>query len=194
MRGLRRKGEFPLSQFPSVTILICARNEEKNIDACLESLSRLNYPSELLEILVVDDCSTDSTAAKLAAWKEKLHQLKTISTETFDGESDGKVAALIHGMDVATGEFVCLTDADCSVSPNWVKEHLRWYNEDTGMVSSITVLDSLKPFDAGQSLEMTELLGLSMAAINYGIPVSVIGNNLSIRKAAYEEIGGYRKI
>jgi len=199
LRGLHRKktSDFGLqtSDFPNVTILICARNEEKNLDLCLESLAKINYPSGLLEILVVDDCSTDSTAEKLEAWKKTLPHLKTISTGDFsEAEFSGKVAALIHGMDAARGEFVCITDADCQVKPDWVLEHLRWYDADTGMVSSITVLDSMKPFDAAQSLEMVELLGLSMAAINYGIPVSVIGNNLSIRKAAYEAIGGYRKI
>ena len=199
VRGLRRKetSDFGLqtSDFPTVTILICARNEEKNLDYCLRSLANIEYPAELLEILIVDDCSTDSTPAMLAEWQKKIPNLKIIQTENFnEPKFEGKVGALIHGMDKATGEFVVITDADCAVSPEWVREHLRWYGPDTGMVSSITVLDSMKPFDGAQSLEMVELLGLSMSAINYGIPVSVIGNNLSIRKAAYEEIGGYRKI
>ncbi len=195
LRGLRRKKEFPFQTTPSVTVLVCARNEEKNLDGCLASLLSLDYPSALLEILIVDDRSTDATAQMLESWKKQFPNLKTISTADFDEtQHQGKVNALIRGMDEASGEFVVITDADCAVCPNWVREHLRWYDNETGMVSSITVLDSMKPFDIAQSLEMTELLGLSMAAINYSIPVSVIGNNLSIRKAAYEEIGGYRKI
>jgi cellulose synthase/poly-beta-1,6-N-acetylglucosamine synthase-like glycosyltransferase len=195
LRGLRRKKEFPFSTLPAVTILICARNEENNIDICLQSLGNVNYPEDLLEILIVDDRSDDRTADILESWKTKIPNLKTISTETFlENQFQGKVGALIHGMDKASGEFVIITDADCSVTSDWVHEHLKWYDADTGMVSSITVLDSMKPFDVAQSLEMVELLGLSMAAINYNISVSVIGNNLSIRKAAYEEIGGYRKI
>ncbi|MEI8134102.1 MAG: glycosyltransferase [bacterium] len=176
-------------------MLICARNEENNIEKCLQSLAKLNYPSELLEILVVDDRSSDSTPLILAQWINRLPNLRTITTQKADNpEIRGKINALIHGMDEATGEFVVITDADCVVTPNWVREHLRWYEAETGMVSSITVLDSPKSFDRAQSLEMTELLGLSMAAINFGIPVSVIGNNLSIRKQTYQEIGGYRNI
>ncbi len=199
LRGLRRKktSDFGLltSYSPQVTVLVCARNEEDNIDRCLNSLSAINYPSELLEILIVDDHSSDATAKMLESWKAKLPNLKTISTVvSVEAQHLGKVNALIQGMDAARGEFVLITDADCSVCPNWVKEHLRWYSDDTGMVSSITVLESMKPFNIAQSLEMTELLGLSMAAINYNIPVSVIGNNLSIRKQTYEEIGGYRNI
>ena len=55
----------PLSVFqPSVkfTILIPARNEEKNITACLQSMEYLNYPSDLFEILVIDDFSDDGSA------------------------------------------------------------------------------------------------------------------------------------
>ena len=198
-RGLRRKQTSDIglrtSDFPKVTVLVCARNEEENIDACLHSLSIINYPSELLEILIVDDHSSDATAKMLESWKEKIPNLKTISTvASLEPQLQGKVNALIQGMDIASGEFVLITDADCTVSPDWVREHLKWYDNDTGMVSSITVLDSMKPFNIAQSLEMTELLGLSMAAINYNIPVSVIGNNLSIRKKTYDEIGGYRNI
>ena len=199
LRGLRRKkaSDFGLQtpDFPKVTVLVCARNEEKNIDRCLRSLSELDYPADHLEILIVDDHSGDATPNMLESWKKKLPNLKTISTVvSVEPQHLGKVNALIQGMDSACGEFVLITDADCSVSPNWIREHLRWYDDNTGMVSSITVLDSMKPFNIAQSLEMTELLGLSMAAINYHIPVSVIGNNLSIRKRTYDEIGGYRNI
>ena len=195
LRGLSRKKDFPFATEPHVTVLVCARNEEKNLDRCLDSLRKINYPSELLEILIIDDCSTDATAEILKQWQSKLPNLRIISTSDSDEpQFQGKINALIYGMDNATGEFVIMTDADCTVSTNWVREHLRWFKSDTGMVSSITLLDSMKPFDVGQSLEMAELLGLSMSAINYHIPVSVIGNNFSIRKAAYDEIGGYRNI
>jgi cellulose synthase/poly-beta-1,6-N-acetylglucosamine synthase-like glycosyltransferase len=194
-RGLRRKKEFPFPVLPPVTVLICARNEEHNLDYCLSSLAKIDYPPELLEILIVDDRSSDSTPQMLTAWKNLLPHLKIITIyESDETQFQGKINALIHGIDAAVGEFIVITDADCSVKPDWVREHLRWYETDTGMVSSITVLDSMKPFDGAQSLEMVQLLGLSMSAINSGIPVSIIGNNLSIRKSAYEEIGGYRNI
>ena len=137
-RGLRRKNDFPFSTPPKCTILICARNEEENIGACLNSLSNIQYPTELLEILVVDDSSTDTTPQILHSWKAKLPNLRTINTQNLAKHKfEGKVSALIHGMDVAQGEFVLITDADCTVGPNWVHEHIRWYKSDTGMVLSL---------------------------------------------------------
>ncbi len=196
MKGLRNRGVSHGSDAsPRVSVIVCARNEEIHIGRCIESLSKLSYPEQSIEFIVVDDHSDDSTPEILAKWQHTLPNLKIVNT---DGKENcgggGKVNALIHGIDAATGEYVFITDADCEVSPQWINNYLKWYDDRTGMVSSITILNSSRPFDAAQSTEMMQLLGMSMAAINIGIPVSIIGNNLSIRKKAYEAIGGYRKI
>lgn len=106
----------------------------------------------------------------------------------------GKVNALAQGMDAATGEFVMITDADSHVHPNWVIEYLKHYNADTGMVASITLLDQKYFLDGVQSLDWSFLLGMAAASANMNIPLSVIGNNISLRRAAYEDVGGYRNI
>lgn len=191
-RGLRR-ARVPNVTEPLVTVLVCARNEEDNIDRCLNSLSQLDYPSERLQIIVVDDNSTDATARHLAAWQNRLDHLHVIALDSV-AEHGGKVNALIAGLDAATGEFVCITDADCQVPRRWIRNYLYWYDTDTGMVSSVTITNRSTPTAIAQSFEMMQLLGMSMAGINLGIPVSIIGNNLSIRRAAYEGIGGYRAI
>ncbi len=193
--GLRnRKTKSPAGE-PNISIVICARNEEANIDRCLDSLTKLNYPPEKVEIIVVDDHSTDATASKIAAWQQGTPAIKLLSLvgkEVLGG--GGKVNALIHGLDLASGEYLFITDADCHVPAEWVRNYLNWYDERTGMVSSITILDKATPLAGAHSFEMMQLLAMSMAAINIGIPVSIIGNNLSLRKKAYEEVGGYRSI
>jgi 1,2-diacylglycerol 3-beta-glucosyltransferase len=80
------------------------------------------------------------------------------------------------------------------VPPNWVKEYLKYYTEDTGMVASITLLEQNYFFGALQSIDWSYLLGMACAAANIKIPLSVIGNNISVRRAAYESVGGYREI
>src|SRR5438874_13607132 len=92
--GLRRKNDFPLPILPSVTILVCARNEEKNVDICLRSMMKIDYPPNLLEILVVDDRSSDATASILDSWKNKIPNLRTISIKESDEiEFQGKINA-----------------------------------------------------------------------------------------------------
>lgn len=177
-----------------MTVLVCARNEEEHINACLRSLTALDYPDGQLDILIVDDRSTDATADILKSWSDRHPHINIITITEENENARGKVNALIQGMDRVQGAIVLMTDADCIVQPQWAKEHVRWYDADTGMVSSMTSVKPYTIFSGAHCLEMVQVLALSMAGINYGIPVSIIGNNLSVRKATYDEIGGYRKI
>ena len=182
------------SLLPRCTVLVCARDEENNIEPCLASLDALHYPKDRLEVLIVDDKSTDRTPEILEEWKKRMSNLKVLRTGEAVMNMQGKVNALTQGMDAASGEYVMITDADSTVPPNWVMEYLKYYEEDTGMVASVTLLKQKYFFDGVQSIDWSYLLGMACAAANIKIPLSVIGNNISVRRAAYESVGGYRKI
>ncbi len=182
------------SSLPFCTVLVCARDEEDNIERCLASLEALNYPNDRLEVLIVDDKSTDRTPQILAEWKQRMPNLTVLRTGEEVLQLKGKVNALTQGMDAARGEFVMITDADSTVQPNWVREYMKYYSNDTGMVASITLLEQKYFLDGVQSIDWSYLLGMACAAANIKIPLSVIGNNISVRRAAYESVGGYRKI
>ena len=192
-RTIGRSAEHT-TELPTATVLVCARDEEDNIDACVRSLSQLDYPEEKLQLLFVDDKSTDRTPEILADWQARLPNLTVHRTGPEIEHLKGKVNALTQGMDVATGEFVLITDADSHVDPNWAREYVRHYERDTGMVASITLLDEDGFFDSMQSLDWAYLLGMAAAGANLDAPISVIGNNMSVRREAYESVGGYRQI
>ncbi len=182
------------AELPLCTVLVCARDEEENIGRCLESLEAINYPKERLEVLMVDDKSTDKTPEILEAWKARMPNLRVFRTGEEVLHLRGKVNALTQGMDAAHGEFVMITDADSRVRPNWIREYLKYYDQNTGMVAGITLLERKHFLDGIQSIDWSYLLGLAMASANINLPLSVIGNNLSIRRTAYEDVGGYRNI
>ena len=54
---------------PTVAVVVAARNEARNIDACLAHLARQDYPGELTQVAVVDDASEDDTAARATSWR-----------------------------------------------------------------------------------------------------------------------------
>ena len=180
---------------PTVSILIAARNEENNIGACLESCARLTYPTEKLEIVVVDDRSTDSTQSIIRNFAERHPHIKLVAASPGDGKLQGKTNAVAQGVDVARGEILLFTDADCIVPPHWIEETVKYYTTgDVGIVAGFTYLEGSGGFSCLQALDWFVLFTVAAAATRIGFPVTAVGTNLSVRRRAYDDVGGYRRI
>ena len=100
-----------LSEYPFISILIPAHNEEMVIGRTVDAMSRLIYPKDKLEIIVINDCSMDKTGEILARKSEKITNLKVL-TLTPDIGARGKSNALNHGLAISTGEYIVIYDAD----------------------------------------------------------------------------------
>jgi len=180
---------------PSVSIVIAARNEEENIGACLESIVALTYPSDLLEVIIVDDRSTDATARIVQQYVSRHPHINMIRSAPPSGRLHGKANAIAQGVDQATGEILMLTDADCVLPRGWVEETVKYFdNEKIGLVAGFTYLKGSDPFACFQALDWLALFSTAAAAVRLGTPATAVGTNLSVRKAAYDAIGGYREI
>jgi O-antigen biosynthesis protein len=104
---------------PRVSVVVCAYNAERTMDACLESLRTLNYPD--YEVIVVNDGSTDSTLAiserhKAAYDADPGGPRMTIVSQ----ENKGLSVARNVGAQAATGEIIAYTDSDCVPDPDWL--------------------------------------------------------------------------
>jgi len=184
-----------LSCKPTVSIIIAARNEEKNIRRCLESVTGLSYPSDLLEIVIVDDRSTDETASIVREYIDRHFHLRFVAASPGTGNLLGKTNAVAQGIEVSKGEILMFTDADCTVPIRWVEETVKYYDDPSvGIVAGFTALRTLGWFEAIQALDWFVLFTVAAATIRLNYPVTAVGNNLSVRRAAYDEVGGYRKI
>ena len=106
----------------------------------------------------------------------------------------GKVNALATAIREADSEIILTTDADCEVKPNWVKTIASYYDDNIGMVDSYTTQIAHNHFSGMQAIDFIYLLLVGGGTINLGTPISCIGNNMSFRKTAYEEIGGYEAL
>ena len=104
--------EHPL---PAVSIVIPARNEERNLEQALESVLAMDYPD--LEIIVVNDRSTDRTGAILETMAERDARLTVVTIESLPDGWIGKPYALHTGAQRARGEFILFTDADIVFHP-----------------------------------------------------------------------------
>lgn len=192
--GARRADAAPtVVQAPSVSVLVAARNEEENLDRCLASLAALHYRGAL-EIIVIDDQSTDRTAEILHAWKERIPLLKVLRTEGQVYGLRGKANAITQAIECSTGEIIMTTDADCAVPPDWVEETVSRYDECTGCVCGHTFIQDNSVFSAMQALDWAYLLTIASAGVGWGYALSAVGNNMSFRRQAYQDVGGYQGV
>ena len=178
----------------SVSVIVAARNEEGNIDACVQSLLQLEYPPEALEIIVIDDQSTDGTRARLEHWRARYPALRVLQTAGSLYGLRGKANAVAQAVEQSRGDVILTTDADCIVSPQWVRNTVRQYGPATGCVCGFTLLTSDGAFTGMQSLDWVYLLTIASAGVGWGYPLSAVGNNMSFRRKAYDEVDGYRGV
>jgi cellulose synthase/poly-beta-1,6-N-acetylglucosamine synthase-like glycosyltransferase len=101
--------------WPSVTVVVPAYNSQETIAACIESLLNLRYPREKLDIIIVDNGSSDNTAAIASRYSVKVLR----------EERCGAAAARNRGIREAKGEYVAFTDSDCQVAPDWLSTLVR---------------------------------------------------------------------
>jgi len=115
---LARQHSYPVT-FPMVSILVPARNEERNIARCVQSLLALDYPS--FEVLVLDDQSSDNTRAILEKISHTHSKLKVLYGDTPPGSQVGKNWACSQLAREAQGELLFFTDADTFHQPETLK-------------------------------------------------------------------------
>jgi cellulose synthase/poly-beta-1,6-N-acetylglucosamine synthase-like glycosyltransferase len=179
---------------PSVSVIVAARNEEANIDRCLQGLAQLTYDAGEMEIILVDDQSTDRTAERIEPWAERLPHLKMMRTEGALHGLRGKANAIAQAIEKSSGEIILTTDADCLVAPSWVEDTIAQYDESTGCVCGMTLIEHDSVFTGMQALDWTYLLTIASAGVGWGYSLSAVGNNMSFRRQAYEDVGGYQGV
>ena len=192
--NLANRTNTVLNYEPMVSIIVAARNEEEFIADCLTSLTQLEYPKDKLELIIVNDRSTDKTPDIIESFEKRYPNIKTLTTNFEGGNLRGKTNAIAQGADISTGEILMFTDADCKVPRTWVSGIVKYFDEETGIVGGFTVLESKNTFERIQYLDWLFLFGIASGAVGLNIPLTIVGNNLSVRRSAYQATGGYRII
>jgi cellulose synthase/poly-beta-1,6-N-acetylglucosamine synthase-like glycosyltransferase len=113
----------------SLSVIIPARNEEQNIENCLQSILQNNYPTHLLEIIVVDDHSEDDTANIVKKYEQQNVKLISLKDFVTDKINSYKKKAIEVAIAQATGTLIITTDADCIVPTTWLQTIATFYEE-----------------------------------------------------------------
>jgi glycosyltransferase involved in cell wall biosynthesis len=119
--------------YPPVSVIICARNEEENLKRFLPAVLQQEYPD--FEVIVVNDCSYDGSQDILEHFARSHRNLVIREIKEVEGREHGKKFALTIGIKAAKHETLLLTDADClPTSADWITHMLNGYGEGVELV------------------------------------------------------------
>ncbi|RLD55049.1 MAG: glycosyl transferase [Bacteroidetes bacterium] len=178
-----------------VSVLVPARNEEKNITGLLTNLIDQNYPGKLFEIIVIDDHSTDQTARMVKKFISG-HNRFSIKLIKIKGENQArayKKKAIRTAIEKSTGSLIITTDADCIPGKNWISSIVSLYETKRPkmIVGPVSFHKENTFFQKIQSLEFLSLIAITAGAIKTGHPIMCNGANLAYEKQAFFDVGGF---
>jgi biofilm PGA synthesis N-glycosyltransferase PgaC len=166
-----------------LSVIVACKNEEKNLPFLLGDLNSQDYPQDFFEVIIVDDSSADNTFEFASSY----NQIKGLRVIRNTGK--GKKSAIRTGVETANNELIITTDADCRLSPGWIRTIASFYEENDPDMIIGPVMIKAGPglFNRFQELEFLSLQGITAGTAITGNPVMCNGANLSFTVKAYRE-------
>jgi glycosyltransferase involved in cell wall biosynthesis len=170
---------------PTISVIVPVYNGARTIESCLESLLRQDYPADRYEIIVVDNGSSDDTAAIVSRYPVRL------LTCAERGPSPARNAGIAH----SRAQVVAFTDADCVVDPAWLVELASGYADPAvGGVGG-----PILAYDLAQRSAVELFCDEQSPLVNYGggegefLPY-LFTANASYRRPLVESVGGFNAL
>jgi len=190
IKSFKRTNQKPLTTF---SIIVPFRNEEKNLGKLLESISKLNYPKELFEVITVDDDSTDSSASIYNLWRFQNGLIRTTLLENLRLSNSPKKDAISRAMHIVKNNWIVTTDADCTVNKNWLLTLDNYIqNSDARMIIAAVVYKTKNNwFHQFQQMDLMSLQGTTIGSFGLKKPFMCNGANFAYTKKLFNELDGF---
>lgn len=193
---VHNKEKQVISNIP-VTIVVPARNEELNIVACLRSLVSQSYPSNLIQIIAVNDHSTDKTEELVRSFENSRVRLINLS-DFVSGQdiSAHKKKAIETAIVNASGKLIVTTDADCIAPKDWISRIVENYQEKGArfIAAPVKIETERSIVSIFQTLDFITLQGITGAAVSRKLYSMCNGANLAYEKDAFDAVNGFKGI
>jgi len=183
----------------SFTILIPARNEADNISKLLHSIILQDYPTDLWEVIVIDDFSTDSTAMIVYEFSLIFPNISFVrlSKVLKDTKLNSyKKKAIEIGIMAATKEWIVTTDADCIADYDWLATFDAYIQEKNPVFAGgpVAFTNDGSVLQTFQCIDFMALQGITAAAVSAGLHAMCNGANLAYKKEVFYEVNGFKGI
>jgi cellulose synthase/poly-beta-1,6-N-acetylglucosamine synthase-like glycosyltransferase len=181
------------------SVIIPARNEEENIRSCLSSVLEQEYPADMLEVIVINDHSTDNTESILRQMQQQYPNLVLINLADHLGGKQlnaYKKKAIELAIDQSKGNWIVTTDADCLVSRNWLQAMHAFIaqKQPVFVAAPVMFIHEGGFLSAFQVLDFISLQGITAASVSEGYHTMCNGANIAYRKDAFYKVGGFKGI
>ena len=175
-----------------ISILICAKNEAKNLKKHLPLIFDQDYPN--FEVILINDGSSDKTLKVMESFKKIHSNVKIVNVKNIEAFWGNKKYALTLGIKAATHSHLLFTDADCKpLSKNWIKEISSHFNNSTSIVIGYGAYQKIPKSFINKLIRFETLL----TAVQYfsyaktGMPYMAVGRNLAYTKDIFFEARGF---
>jgi len=196
--------EITTSGHTKVSVIIPARDEEEHIAKCLDAVLAQKYPAKMMEIMVIDDHSTDSTARLVQEYidrrKQEHPRIRLLHLADYlpprSALNSYKKKAIETAVSHAEGDFIITTDADCVMTSHWVETLVGFYeNRNLKFIAApVSFHKENDFFKIFQSLDFLSMQGITGATTCLKCGTMCNGANLAYEKQAFEDVGGYQGV
>jgi hypothetical protein len=173
-----------------VSVIVPMYNEEGNVDAILGAMRAQTHAN--LEVIAVNDRSSDGTAARLAEWQRRWPELKVVSLPDHPEDWKGKSWAMYHGARVATGEWLIFVDADLELAPDSIActagacSRRGW--------DALGVLGRMRYSSFLERVTHVNLSTYYLILASETQPALMCGQYMVVRRSVYEDVGGWKMV
>ncbi|WP_281337006.1 glycosyltransferase family 2 protein [Flavobacterium eburneipallidum] len=176
--GLEPKTKF--------SIIIPFRNEAENIPKLLNSLSKLDYPTALFEVILVNDDSDEVFSVQCSAFSVQV-------IDTIRVSNSPKKDAITTAMKVVKNDWIITTDADCVVNENWLSALDNYIQlHQISMIAGAVTYDCENSFlHHFQQLDLTSLQGATIGSFGLRKGFMCNGANFAYTKSFFQELNGF---
>lgn len=187
------KSRINSTQEKNISVIIAARNEEKNVFNLLKSLEKQTYSHDLFEVIIVDDRSFDNTHQLICDYKKTTKLNITLLQIPEKGKRNGKKYAIAKGIESASYDILLFTDSDCIANPEWIETFAKAYDEDTDYVLAYTHVKFNKKtlFNRLKTFEAILYRVIAASGLGNGTAMTASASNMSYRKSVYLKANGF---
>jgi glycosyltransferase involved in cell wall biosynthesis len=176
----------------ALSVIVCAKNEAKNLKENLPSLLNQNHPN--FEVVLVNDGSTDDSLEVMTSFKTSHPNVKVVDVKSIEAFWGNKKYALTLGIKAATNDFLVFTDADCKPnSQNWLSTLSSEFSNEKSIVLGYGGYAKKKSSLLNQLIRF-ETVFTALQYFSYtllGQPYMGVGRNLAYRKELFFNNSGF---